>query len=270
VLRLLAEGKTRLSWRQRDQMSLLVATQRFRVPHIRQVIDSQNLEAVRAWLSEYELREQETGGKPGRMIIGVSGSLRPDRKREIEVTKADLREMLETCENDPEGFSREEFMNLAARFSRIFRTMKWTMYYAPGPRRFITSDCPAAMHFARKDIDTISIARPDCRILFPLSKSSLLSMEHDMALVAKLKEIGPSSRGRKLLNRLPEIRIATPSAGEVQSFNEIQADQASRWVFAGQQSNWVIARLQRGSKNVRQVVRKVSRNLTMVAAVEGE
>jgi hypothetical protein len=270
VLRLLANGKTRLSWGQRDQMSLLVATQRFRVPHIRRVIDSQNLEAVRAWLSEYELRERETGGNPGRMIIGVSGGMRPGRKHEIEVTKAELKEMLETCENDPEGFSREEFMNLAASFSKIFRTMKWTMYYASGPSRFITSDCPAAMHFVRRDIDTISIARPDCRILFPLSKSSLLLMEHDMAVVAKLKEIGPTPRGRRLLNRLPEIRIVTASAGDVQSFNEIQADQASRWVFAGQQSNWVIARLQSGSKNVRQVVRKVNRNLTMVTAVEGE
>jgi hypothetical protein len=91
-----------------------------------------------------------------------------------------------------------------------------------------------------------------------------------MAFVAKLKEIWPTARGRKLLNRLPEIRIATASTGDVESFNEIQADQASRWVFAGQQSDWLIPRLQRGSKNVRQVVGKVSRNLTVVSAVEGE
>src|ERR1700691_5229537 len=240
VLRLLDAGKTRLNWRQRDQMSLLVAAQRFRVPHIRQVIDSQNVEAVRAWLSEYKLREEETGGKPGRMIIGVSGGLKPNQKREIEVTREDLENMLEECEGDPEGFSREEFMNLASSFAKIFRTMKWTMYYAPSDSRFITSDCPAAMHFARKDIETISIARPDCRILFPLSKSSLRSMEHDMVLAAKLKEIGPTARGRKLLNRLPEIRIATASAGDVESFNEIQADQASRWVFAGWQSDCLI------------------------------
>jgi hypothetical protein len=269
VLRVLVNGKTRLSWEQRDQLSLLVAAQRFRVPHIRQLIDAQNRDTIDAWLSEYKRKELEIGGDPGQMIVGVSSALRPNEKREISLTKADLEHLLKKYDEDPERFSREQFMNLAAKFVQIFRVMKWTVYYSVGPSRFIVSDCPAAMVFARKDISTVAIVRPDCRILFPLSRTSLLLMEHDIPLIAKLNKIGPTSTSRKLLNRLPEIRIATASARDVVLFNETQVDQASRWVFAGQRSDWLIPRLQQASKNVRQAVTTISRNLTMVSAIEG-
>lgn len=270
VLRLLVGGKTRLSWEQRDQLSLLVAAQRFRVPHLRQLIDSQNKEMIDAWVSEYKRKEQEIGGDPGQMIVGVSSPLRPNEKRELALTKADLEHLLKEYDEDPERFSREHFMNLAARFVQVFRVMKWTVFCTLGPSRFITSDCPAAMVFSRADIDTVAITRPDCRILFPLSRTSLLLMEHDIHLITRLNRIGPTSTSRKLLNRLPEIRIAAASARDVVSFNKAQADQASRWVFTGQQSDWLVPRLQKASKNVRQAVTTISRNLTKVSLVEGK
>jgi hypothetical protein len=270
VLRLLDSGKNRLNWKQRDQLSLLIAAQRFRVPHLRKLIDSQNKETIRTWLSEYQRKEREIGFDPGQMIVGVSSGLRPSEKHEISLTKADLEDLQREYEGNPEQFSREHFMNLALRFVQIFRIMKWTVYYAIGSARFITSDCPAAMVFADKSIGTVAIGRPDCRILFPISRTSLLLMEHDLALIAKLNRLSQNSMSNKLVNRLPEVRIATASTRDVVSYNGIQADQASRWVFAGQQCDWLIPRLQQASKNVRQVVTVINKNLSMVSAVEGE
>ena len=41
-------------------------------------------------------------------------------------------------------------------------------------------------------------------------------------------------------------------------------------VPAGQQADWMIPKLQRPSKNIRQVVKTISRNLSFVSAVEGK
>ena len=270
VLRLLANRKTRLKWQQRDQMSLLVAAQRFRVPHMRALMDSQNQETIRAWLSEYRLRELETGADPGEMIVGIASGLNPNERREMALTKADLERLSREHEEDPQRSSREYFMSLAAKFARVFRFMKWTVYYTSAASRFVTSDCPAAMAFTRKDVGTLALVRPDCRILFPLSGTSLLLMEHDIALITRLNTLGSTSTGRKLLNRLPEIRVATASTEDVALFNEIQVEQASKWVFAGQQADWMIPKLQQPSKNIRQVVKTISRNLSFVSAVEGK
>jgi hypothetical protein len=270
ILRLLADGKTRLDWQQRDRLSLLIAVQRFRVPHMRDLMDSHIKDEIRALLSEYKRREQEMGGDPGEMIVGVANGLNPNEKLEMAFTKDDLERLLKKYDEDPQRLSREHFMNLASKFAQIFRVMKWTVYYTAGPSRFITSDCPVAMAFIRTDIDTVAIVRPDCRILFPLSRTSLLFMEHDIALIARLNKIGPTSTRRKLLNRLPEIRIASASTEDVTSFNAIQVEQASRWVFAGQRNDWMVPKLQQASKNVRQVVKTISRNMSVVSAVEGK
>jgi hypothetical protein len=120
---------------------------------MRQLIDSGNKETIDAWVSEYERKEQEIGGDPGQMIVGVSSVLRPNEKRELALTKADLAYLLKEYEEDPERFSREHFMNLAAKFVQIFRVMKWTVCYTHGPSRFITSDCPATMVFTRAVAD---------------------------------------------------------------------------------------------------------------------
>jgi len=237
---------------------------------MRDLMDSGTKEEICAWLSEYERMEQELGGDPGEMIVGVANGLNPNEKHEMAFTKNDLEYLLKKYEEDPQRLSREHFMNLASKVAQIFRVMKWTVYYTTGPSRFITSDCPVAMAFTRTDIDTVAIVRPDCRILFPLSRASLLFMEHDIALITRLNKVGPTSTSRKLLNRLPEIRIASASPEDVTAFNAIQVEQASRWVFAGQRKDWMIPKLQQASKNVRQVVKTISRNLSLVSAVEGK
>jgi hypothetical protein len=251
-------------------MSLLAAAQRFRVPHMRELMDANIKEDIQAWLAEYKLRELEAGADPGQIIVGVANGLNPNDKHEMTFTKPELECLVKKYEDDPQRFSREHFMNLASKFAQIFRVMKWTIYYTASATPFVTSDCPAAMAFTRKDIETVALVRPDCRILFPLSRSSLLLMEHDNDLIARLNKIGLTSTGRKLLNRLPEIRIATASADDVVSFNEIQVEQASRWVFAGQKSEWMISKLQHASKNVRQIVKNISRNVSLVSAIAGK
>src|SRR5437879_627758 len=50
VVRMLVDGKTRLNWEQRDRLSLLIAAQRFRVPHMRDLMDSHAKEEICALL----------------------------------------------------------------------------------------------------------------------------------------------------------------------------------------------------------------------------
>jgi len=270
VLRLLAAGNRRLNWLQRDRLCLFVAVQRFRVPHMRQLIDSENESLINFWRSEFDRIEKEIGKEPEEIIAGVASGLRPGKRHETTITKTDVERLAKEHESDPAMFSREYFMKIAAKFAQIFRYMKWTVYYAKAPNSFITSDCPAAMAFGRNDLDVVAIVRADCRIIFPLSRTSVLVMEHDNALMAKLNRIGQGSKARKLLSRSPEIRMANAAPKDVALFNQMHADQASRWIYAGQPNDWLIPRLQRGTTNVRQVVTKISRNVSMVSAVSGK
>lgn len=253
VLRTLASGDRRLDWAQRNALAMLMAVQRFRVPHLRQIIDASHANIVEGLLSEYDRMQRERG--PGRMWIR---SIRPgapsdDRMSErAYVSREDLEAMQKSQQDDPGQFSRETLFGIAIQFANVFRRMKWTLHQVSGDTPLITSDCPVLLRHEQTDVGQAGITRPDAHIEFPLSRTSLLSMTHDFALIDELKRVGTEREKRRILRSVPEIRVVDTDGEHVRIFNTNQAQFCSRWSFSGQEREWLIEALRQRSKNVRQ------------------
>lgn len=251
VIRKLSSGNMRLNWAERDALSMLMAVQRLRVPHLRQMIDAAHAEMIQRLLVEHDQMQQEQG--PGRMWIRhISPVARPgdaERSRAY-VTKEELEEIQRSLDKDPGQFSRETLFSLATSFAKVFRRMKWT-FYSNTDTPFITSDCPVLLWHEREDVKHAGMIRPDTNIEFPLSRTSLLSMAHDVGLMNRVTRLGPNSEARRILNQVPEIRIAQLKGEQVKNFNLRQAAYCSRWTFCGRENDELIDVLRERSKNVR-------------------
>ena len=253
VVRILASGNTRLKWPQRNALAMFMAMQRFRVPHLRQLLDASHAEMVQRLLAEYDRREKEQG--PGRLWIrSISPVARPGEKERppTYVSKEELEKELQSLQEDPGQFSRESLFSMAVSFERLFRRMKWTVHYSNGDEPFITSDCPALLWHERTDVEHAGIIRPDTHIEFPLSRTSLLSLTHDFALIDRFSRLRRDGEKRCLLDNLPEIRVMQADKGQVHEFNLKQAQYCSQWAFSGRQNDWLIEVLRGRSRNVRQ------------------
>jgi len=252
VTRKLASGDMRLNWAERDALSMLMAVQRLRVPHLRQMIDAVHADLIKRLLLEYDQRQQEQG--LGRMWIrSISPLARPgdpERPRAY-VTKEELEETQRTLEQDPGQLSRETLFSLAASFAKVLCRMKWTICYSNDGESFITSDCPVLLRHERRDVTHAGIIRPDTTVEFPLSRTALLSMTHDFALINRVNRLGPNREARRILNQVPEIRTTQTNGGQVRDFNLRQVAYCSHWIFCGRQNGEFIDVLRKRSKNVR-------------------
>jgi hypothetical protein len=254
VIENLAGGHRRLKWQQRGALTFFIALQRFRVPYEREFMDQHRKESVAEMLEAYRRAEQKSGGRTGVLQMAVRPlNIPPPPDKWTSITKEELEAELQSITDDPEGFSRWNCIEMAQEFSMVFRHMKWTVHYAHGRERYITSDCPVVMRFANPDFAPAGLMRKDCEILFPLSSAALLLMRHDHKLNEQLIKTRHSKRAVKMLKRLPEIGFALADDNEVMRFNEQQADHAYRWVFSGRALPWLPDRLKRRSRNIRQV-----------------
>jgi hypothetical protein len=230
-----------------------MAVQRYRVPHLRELLDGVHAEMVQRLLTEYDRKQREHG--PGRLWIrSISPVSRPgDAERpHTYVSREELEATQRSLEQDPGQFSRESLFSLATSFANVFRRMKWTVHYSTEGSPFITSDCPVLLRHEREDIKDAGIIRRDTHIEFPLSRTSLLSMTHDFALIDRLSGLTPNRETRRILDRLPEIRVSQATEESVREFNLHQARYCSRWAFCGRQDERLIEILQESSRNVRQ------------------
>jgi Protein of unknown function (DUF4238) len=270
VIRKLSKGKSRLDWSERNALAMFIALQRFRVPHMRQLLDAFHAETVRSLLNEHDRRERQEG--PGRLWIQ---SLSPIARSEEDgrprtyVTREELEAAQRSLQEDPGQFSRESLFEMAESFARVFCRMKWTVHHQAENTSFITSDCPVLLWHERPDIDHAGISRPDTHVEFPLTRNALLSMTHDFVLIESVKKARPGSGVRRLLENLPEVRITQANEALVHEFNLRQAQYCSQWVFAGRQNDWPIEILQGRSRNVRQRVVRVG-NLIRIETLAGK
>jgi hypothetical protein len=253
VIQMLSLAKTRLDWSQRNALSMFMAVQRFRVPHLRQMLDATHAHVVQQLLEEYDRRQQEHGG--GRLWIrSISPFARADEDigPPAYVSRQELEEARRTLQEDPGQFSRESLFSMAHSFATMFRRFKWSVYYLIGDSRFITSDCPVLIWHERDDVERAGIIRPDTHIEFPLSRTSMLSMTHDFPLINRLSRLKPGREARRLLENVPEIRVFRAGEPLARQFNLRQAQYCARWAFAGRQSDWLVEELTARSRNVRQ------------------
>lgn len=253
VVRKLDAGNTRLVWPERNALSMLMAVQRFRVPHLRQMMDTVHQEMVHRLLEEHDRLEQERG--PGRLWIRSVSPVRresePERPRTY-VTREELQQIRRSLEEDPGQFSRESLFSMAVSFAQVFRYMKWSIYRCDDAETFMTSDCPVLMRHERGDIEHAGLVRPDTKFEFPISRSTLLVMTHDIAVITRLNRMGRTKEALRILNRIPEIQVLRANAQQVRTFNQHQVEYCSRWAFSGTERKWIVESLQAVSKNVTQ------------------
>ena len=96
----------------------------------------------------------------------------------MRITRAQILAELREAEEDPQRSSRETFFGLASALEAILVKMEWTVRYASGSSRFITSDRPVIRSFS--DGPSIGRGLRDLRaeIGFPLSSTSILEIKH--------------------------------------------------------------------------------------------
>lgn len=253
IIRKLSSGNTRLDWPQRDALAMLMALQRFRVPHLRQIIDAVHAEVIQRLLSEYDRGHRERGA--GRLWIRTIPLVSRHGDEENQgsyVSREELEKIQTSIQQDPGQFSRETLFSSTVSFAKMFRRMKWTIYYSDEDSPFITSDCPVLLRHEREDFGHAGIIRPDTHIEFPLSRTSFLSMTHDFALINRLGRLKGNREARRMLNHVPEIRVSRVGAEQVRQLNLSQAEYCSHWTFCGRQNNSLIEVLRARSRNVRQ------------------
>jgi hypothetical protein len=264
IIKKLVGGNTRLNWNDRIRLSMLIATQRMRVPYFRQMVDSNYKEFIRQLSEQYDQKERELGYSPGPMRLRSLGPF-DEKPNESEsgslVTKESLLRNAQLLETNPGRFSLESILDLAESSAKIFQHMKWTVHHAPPGAYYLTSDAPVIVRFTeREDLPWAGLVRPDCEIRFPLARSCALSMAHDMVMVKRLKQLGNTARAQRVFWRTPEIRLLQATTAQVSEFNQNQVDFALRWVFSGVELDWLPQKMQGESKNIKHILRRESEN----------
>jgi Protein of unknown function (DUF4238) len=254
VLADLLNSKTSLSWEKRDRLSLFVAFQRLRVPHMRRLFDDAYKEMLDNLIKNYEEKEQEIGGDPGPMRVRSFGLDRSSFTSAAEVTKETLLELRDAREISPENFSLNSLMETSHSMASVIRRMKWTVHYATGTERFITCDCPVLLVFDEPSIKVAGLVRPDAELQFPLSAKVMLSMRHDLYLIDRVKKMGRGKRSKRLLDRTPEISVTHVNDEYVRELNNNQAAFSMKWVFSGSTQEWLAGALTGPSRNHQQTV----------------
>ena len=227
VIQKLASGNTRLSWQDRNRISLLIAFQEMRTPSAR----------ARARAFSRVLGERVTNDIKGAdpyqnsiQIVGESG----------KTSTVTLDEMIEVHDEICDDHSMEIhhlLLGTALKLSDLLRYMKFTVHYPTGNEEFVTTDTPVIRVFRSPVPLGTGINRKDVEIRFPLSRKAFLTLTHDVKLMELLERASSSERSR-LLKALPEIRIKPAIDSEVTALNRAHARHSHHWLFTSKEVTW--------------------------------
>ena len=247
VLRRLASGNTRLNWDERNTLSLLLALQEFRVPSYRREMARLQHEMISQIVSDYEANAAK---------FGYTGRVRMQAgETSTAVSIERLRAELEESSNEYDRSNLALLFSAAYQMSEIYSHMKWTVFYSDGEERFMTSDSPVIRLFNSGKGGFAGLLRPDVEVRFPLSRSAMLSLTHDVTLIERALRCSDKERIR-LLSRLPEVRIARSVGEDVDRANRVQAYHSSVLILSGRHLPWASPIMKEPSKNVQMWVRQ--------------
>jgi hypothetical protein len=236
VIQKLASGNTKLSWQDRNRISLLIAFQEMRTPSARE-----RTRAFSRALNERVTHDIKTVDphQNSVQIMGESG--KTSTVTLDEMTKAHD----EICDDHSTEIHRP-LVGTALKLSDLLRYMKFTVYYPTGNEEFVTTDTPVIRVFRKPAPLGTGINRTDVEVRFPLSRKALLTLTHDLKLVELLERASDSKRSR-LLKALPEIRIKPTVDSQVAALNRAHARHSHRWLFASNELDWAPAVLSEAS-----------------------
>jgi hypothetical protein len=228
IIKKLSEGRTRLNWKERQGLSLLIAFQETRTPAARQNV----LSAAKIMTGQMlkAIRESDPGQKTVD-LIDKTGKMTTATIDDIVASYADL-------DNAHSEETLRLTMGPALELHKYYKRMKYTVHYPLGPARFITTDTPVIRIFHGDRRVGTGVNRYDVEIRFPLSSNALLTITHDFQASVKLAQAKEYERA-KLLAKVPEVRIRYVSDAVVAAFNKAHAKHARVWAFAPTEVDWM-------------------------------
>jgi hypothetical protein len=235
VIRKLALGKTRLSWDERQRISLLIAMQEMRTPAARE-----RVRELSKQLNERVFHDVKAAAPDQNTIDLVGDSGKHTTVSFDEMTRSHE----EMCDDHAMDIHRP-LVSSALKLAEYYQHMKFTVYYRAGDPEFLTTDTPVIRVFHDAEAAPLGtgIQRPDMEIRFPLSRGTFLTLTHDAWFLTKLERARTATERSRLLAALPEIRIENATNARVTSFNRGYARHARRWVFAPGEVDWAASLL---------------------------
>jgi hypothetical protein len=177
-----SSGKLNLSYEERYK---LIALQNIRVPYERNFIGAETKRSLLEFLSDMDQLAQRSGQPVNEIQVGLAPNDDPRRMtKPITLHRSAILARLHEMEEDPLMSSRQAIFALATEVAKeLLVGTKWSIYYASGEIRFITSDRPVANVFPDGNSLGRGIKDLRCEILFPLSGTAVLQMSHHSWLV---------------------------------------------------------------------------------------
>jgi len=252
IIRKLACGNTHLDVTERGRLARLIALQHVRVPYEREFLDRQNKENLEGYLEDMDLAAARVGRPVNAIDVAVSPTAEfPKENSWVRITRAFVENELAAIAADPGKPSREVFFNIADGVGEIFAQMEWTVGYALGCSRFVTSDRPVVMGGKNGAGAQIGITNSNCEITFPLSSTAVLQMRHS--------GLGNDVTGARLARDAKpnlgdvgqEVKAARHDDAVVQHLNEVHARQAHLYVFSGIPHDWVSDSMQKPAEGTK-------------------
>lgn len=262
LIRKLASGRVNIDYKQRSLVARLVGLQSVRVPYERRFMDSNNVDNLRSYIDEMDESARRLGQPVNTIEIAVAPRDDPRRiKKWVRITRAQVLAELKEAEEDPQRSSRETFFGLASTLEAILVKMEWTVRYASGSSRFITSDRPVIRSFS--DGPSMGRGLRDLRaeVSFPLSSTSILEIKHRQWHIDAVRKRTRNQRP----HQKPDWAIATGDADDsfIDSLNRRMAKQAHLLVFSGTRPEWLLEWMKEPLKAAKQAVTVLDTELNL-------
>jgi len=229
LLRRLSCHTKQLSWREREQVAILVAMQELRVPFMRDQLSQMMKEIHTSFmhriisipgLLEKHLEDLKTRRK-------VSGSITAERIRK-NIKNGNVK-----LEMFPDASLRALSHSLSPTVN-VYLKMKWTVLIS-NEINFVTSDCPVCRDYPQTNNFPAGIVNPDLTVYFPISQYRVLKLTHDhkkYELFRHLMHIGDQKKANQLQNRTPAVSYRFISKDESEAINSLIIRRAQRWVYS--------------------------------------
>lgn len=188
VVKKLASGKTRLSWEERNKISMLMAFQEARTPAMR-ARARENMSAF-----QERILADISRSNPNQKTIDLVGK----NGKPVTVTLEEMIASHDKLVSDDHCLEIQRMtMRPALRLASIFERMKFTVYYA-SDADFLTTDAPVIRVFTENLPLGYGMQRPDIEVRFPLSRQAILTLTHDLKFMEMIQKADERKRKRLL------------------------------------------------------------------------
>jgi hypothetical protein len=258
VIRKLVAGKTNLDYSERLRLAKLIALQAVRVPYERNFMESNHKQNLLSYIEDMDQRSCNKNAPVNAIEVAAAPGADPRLIKEwVPVTRAQILADLRQLEEDPGSSSRHILLGLAADLAKIYMQMEWTIFYATGADRFITSDRPVITISSGDKNLSRGIKDVRSKIIFPLSSAALLQMEHHNWMLDAVRR-SPSKAKQK---KSPCVAPSSAPEKLVEMVNRMQAARAHLWIFSGRKENWLKEWMKAPLKEPKHVVSIVDEQL---------